>query len=227
MDPTPAQELRTRTPSSVQNGRAATPRRRSSALTTVQDGRTGTPRSRSAPLTTVQDGRGSELCILRVLQGLEGSRLAWKGFQIAKGDIRGALLQGGKLQETLCCRPLPQICKGMNMEEGSPMLMQLAAYGLVQAPLHWYKSVCSFLKSLGYCHLKMEPCCWIYKSPAGEVVSVIHSHVDDLMFGSKVGCEIHKGLMDKLKERFTGGSWETGEFVQCGVHVKQNRRFQH
>ena len=49
------------------------------------------------------------------------------------------------------------------MEENTPMLLQRAAYGLVQAPLHWYQSVCNTLAELGYQRLVTEPRCWIFK----------------------------------------------------------------
>ena len=48
------------------------------------------------------------------------------------------------------------------MEENTPMLLQRAAYGLVQAPLHWYQSVCNTLAELGYQRLVTEPRCWIF-----------------------------------------------------------------
>ena len=62
---------------------------------------------------------------------------AWKRFKVEKGDISGAFLQGDDLEEDMWCRPLPEICKELGIAEGTPMLMKKAAYGLVQAPLHW------------------------------------------------------------------------------------------
>ena len=146
---------------------------------------------------------------------------SWKKFAIKKGDVSGAFLQGDLLEEQLCCRPLPEISKALGVEEGTPMLMRRAAYGLVQAPLHWYKSVCSFLSSLGYRRLKMEPCCWVYTEASGAVNSIIHGHVDDFMFGGDPQCDIHRGLMEKIRQKYNWGTWEEAEFTQCGIHVRQ------
>ena len=150
---------------------------------------------------------------------------SWKRFEIQKGAVSGAFLQGDNLTEPLWCRPLPEMCKHLGVEEGTPMMMQNAAYGLVQAPLHWYRSVSNYLSSLGYRRLKMEPCCWIYVGEDGNTKSVIHGHVDDFMFGGHPECPVHRGLMEKIKKRFVWGTWEKKEFLQCGIHIKQNEDF--
>ena len=138
-----------------------------------------------------------------------------------KGDVSGAFLQGDRLTEEMWCRPLPEIAKALGVDENAPMLMTRAAYGLVQAPLHWYQTVCSFLESLGYRRLKMEPCCWVYVDSLGEVKSVIHSHVDDFMFGGSAECAVHRNLMDQIAKRFVWGTWEEDDFAQCGIRVRQ------
>ena len=147
---------------------------------------------------------------------------SWRKFRLQKGDVSGAFLQGDDLQEEMWCRPLPEICKQLGVEDGTPMLMKKAAYGLVQAPLHWYRSVCSFLSSLGYVRLKTEPCCWIYKDTNGVVRSLIHGHVDDFLFAGDKECEIHKNLMDQIKKKFSWGTWESDDFIQCGVRIRQH-----
>ena len=145
---------------------------------------------------------------------------SWKQFQLAKGDVSGAFLQGMKVQEEMFCRPVDEICTAMGAEPGTAMAMRKVAYGLVQAPLQWYKSICSCLKELGYVRLRGEPCCWIYLHKT-EVVSAIHGHVDDFLFGGRETCPIHKSLMTRIQERFEWGEWQVGEFVQCGIHMKQ------
>ena len=147
---------------------------------------------------------------------------AWKRFKIAKGDISGAFLQGDKLEEEMWVRPLKEICDELGVAEDTPMLLRRAAYGLVQAPLHWYQSICRVLKEMGYARLVSEPCCWVYVDDSdGEVKSIIHGHVDDFVFGGKEKCPLHGRLMKELQERFKWGTWEHGEFEQCGLMVKQ------
>ena len=141
---------------------------------------------------------------------------AWRRFRVKNGDVSGAFLQGDNLEEAMWCRP-----RALGMEENTPMLMTKAAYGLVQAPLHWYKSVSRFLGELGYQRLKTEPCCWIYKDESGTIRSLIHGHVADFLFAGAEGCEVHEGLMGKLQNKFSWGAWEEREFVQGGSRIRQ------
>ena len=150
---------------------------------------------------------------------------AWKKFRVQKGDISGAFLQGDNLEEEMFCRPLPEICQALGVDEGTPMLMRKAAYGLLQAPLHWYKSVCRFLQQLGYKRLKTEPCCWIYQDAEGHIKSMIHGHVDDFMFAGAPGCSTHEGLMAQLRQKFAWGTWEENEFTQRGLRIRQLQDF--
>ena len=149
---------------------------------------------------------------------------SWKRFKIQKGDISGAFLHDS-LEEDLWRRPLPEICKELGVPEGTPMLMRKAAYGLVQAPLHWYRSVCNYLASIGYTKFQMEPCCWVYKDDQGRVLSVIHAHVGDFMFGGSPDCPIHQRLMEQIRHKYKWGTWEEGSFLQCGIQVTQREDY--
>ena len=150
---------------------------------------------------------------------------AWQKMRLSKGDISGAFLQGQDLSEELWCRPVKEICEELGVSEGTPMLLKKAAYGLVQAPLHWYQSISTYLEEIGYHKLWTEPCCWIWVDKEGVVRSIIHGHVDDFMFGGRDNDEIHTGLMRDIQKKFQWGTWETGQFVQCGVHVQQHEDF--
>ena len=78
---------------------------------------------------------------------------SWKRFRVAKGDVSGAFLQGMQVSDRMFCRPVDEICTAMGAEPGTAMAMRKAAYGLVQAPLQWYKSICVFLQEIGYTRL--------------------------------------------------------------------------
>ena len=105
------------------------------------------------------------------------------------------------------------------------MLLTRAAYGLVQAPLQWYKSVCNTLKTLGYLRLTTEPCCWILQDNQGQVRSAVHGHVDDFMVAGKQGDPIHETATQALKQKYNWGAWETNCFEQCGLEAKQHEDF--
>ena len=150
---------------------------------------------------------------------------AWKKLRLAKGDISGAFLQGDDLEEELYVRPVEEITTAYKLPKDTVMLLRKAAYGLVQAPLHWHQSVNRFLKSLGYRQLEVEPCCWIWTDKTGTVRSAVHAHVDDFLFAGGPQCEIHQRLMTALQQRFKWGTWEVGKFVQCGIDIHQNQDY--
>ena len=146
---------------------------------------------------------------------------SWKKLRVAKGDVSGAFLQGEELDEIILCRPVKEIAEHFGVDENTPLRMKKAAYGLVQAPLHWYQSISNFLEGQGYRKLDVEPCCWIWVDKENQVRGIIHAHVDDFMFGGREDCEIHQALMQNLQEAFKWGTWESQEFVQCGINVVQ------
>lgn len=53
------------------------------------------------------------------------------GFSVEKGDVSGAFLQGRRFNREILCEPLPEICKELNLPEGSVTRLTRAAYGLV------------------------------------------------------------------------------------------------
>ena len=150
---------------------------------------------------------------------------AWKKFHIMKGDVSGAFLQGQDMEEAIWCRPVKEICQEMGVADDTPMLLTKAAYGLVQAPLQWYRSVCTTMESLGYRRLITEPCCWVYVDEQQEVQSIIHGHVDDFVFGGHKNNPVHKRLMEALRQSFSWGTWEEQQFEQCGILVTQHEDF--
>ncbi|OLQ08966.1 hypothetical protein AK812_SmicGene7471 [Symbiodinium microadriaticum] len=65
---------------------------------------------------------------------------AWKRWVIQKGDVSGAFLQGREYPDQLYCIPCPEILEAMNLPPGTVTQLMKACYGLVDAPLEWYKS---------------------------------------------------------------------------------------
>ena len=147
---------------------------------------------------------------------------AWKKFVIAKGDVSSAFLQGMELEDDYWVAPVPEICREMGSDPGEIMRLKRAAYGLVQAPLHWYKSICSYLSSLGYQRLRGDPCIWCYHDATGKLRSVICAHVDDFLVAGASTDAVHADLVKRIKEHFSWGSWETSSFTQCGVRIHQH-----
>eukprot|EP00439_Symbiodinium_sp_Y106_P066492 s501_g10.t2 len=141
-------------------------------------------------------------------------------WSVYKGDVSGAFLQGREYPGTLFCVPCDEICDSMKIPRGSITKLKRACYGLVDAPLEWYKTVSEFFESLGLERLWSDACAWVWR-PEGKIQAMISDHVDDFLFS---GNEENPGWLDivrKIKERFQWGDWDKDEFVQCGVKVSR------
>eukprot|EP00439_Symbiodinium_sp_Y106_P034056 s2629_g4.t1 len=64
---------------------------------------------------------------------------AWKHWRVQKGDVTGAFLQSRQYPEQLYCIPCPEICESLGIPAGSVTRVKRACYGLVDAPLEWYR----------------------------------------------------------------------------------------
>ena len=140
-------------------------------------------------------------------------------WRIQKGDITGAFLQGREYPTELFCIPCDEILESMNLPAGSVVRLKRACYGLVDAPLEWYRTVSEFLESIGLTRLWSDACAWVWR-PQGVLRGMITGHVDDFLFG---GSEEDKGWQEVLrliKERFKWGDWDQDKFVQCGVLIE-------
>ena len=144
------------------------------------------------------------------------ANLSWK---VTKGDVSGAFLQGRDYPNELYCVPCNEILEAMNLAPGTVTRLRKACYGLVEAPLEWYRTVSEYLESIGFRRLWSDSCCWTWHE-AGKLRGMVTAHVDDFMFA---GSRSDQGWLDKLaqiKQRFGWGSWEEDKFTQCGVLIE-------
>ncbi|CAE6969386.1 RE2 [Symbiodinium sp. CCMP2592] len=146
------------------------------------------------------------------------ARAVLLGYQ--DGDVTGAFLQSRQYPDELFCIPCPEICRALDLPEGSVTRVKKACYGLVDAPLEWYRSVDQFLKSLGFQRLWSDSCCWVLREN-GELRGIVSGHVDDFLFGGKDGDPLWEAKVQAIKDRFKWGDWEQNKFTQCGVVVEQ------
>ena len=143
----------------------------------------------------------------------------WK---ILKGDVSGAFLQGRNYPDELYCVPCPEICREMGLPAETVTRLKKACYGLVDAPLEWYKTVASYLESLGLERLWSDACAWVWRKD-GYVRGMISGHVDDFIFaGSSTDKEWHD-ILEKIKSHFKWGDWDEDSFTQCGVQVETTK----
>lgn len=66
-----------------------------------------------------------------------------------KGDVSGAFLQGREYPGELHCVPCDEICGAMGIPNGSVTRVKRGCYGLVDAPLEWYRSVSNYMAKMG------------------------------------------------------------------------------
>ena len=140
--------------------------------------------------------------------------------KVYKGDVSGAFLQGRDYQGTAYVIPTDEICDGMGIPSGSVTKLRKACYGLVDAPLEWFLTVSDYLTSIGFTRCVSDPCCFRYVHE-NKLVGLVCGHVDDFLFSGPEDCEIWTSLCQKIKDRFKWGTWETKEFTQCGVLIRE------
>ena len=139
-------------------------------------------------------------------------------WSVFKGDVSGAFLQGRSYPSELHCVPCDEICAAMGVPAGSITRLRRACYGLVDAPLEWYRTVSEMLASLGLTRLWSDACAWVYRKH-GRVCGMITGHVDDFLFsGNSLDADWAR-IIQEIKSRFQWGDWEQDNFVQCGVRV--------
>ncbi|CAE7808731.1 RE1 [Symbiodinium microadriaticum] len=83
-----------------------------------------------------------------------------------KADVRAAFLQTAPTQISRCvfARPVPELAKAMQLQDGEVVQIAKACYGLVNAPAEWYRDVNKTLVGLGM-----------------TLVGLIAAHVDDFV----------------------------------------------
>ena len=144
---------------------------------------------------------------------------AWKKWLIQKGDVSGAFLQGREYPDTMYCVPCPEILEAMNLAPGTVTQLKKACYGLVDAPLEWYKSVDTYLKSQGFVRSWSDPCVWYWRVD-GVLRGAICGHVDDFLFMGDASDTEWNQILESINKKFKWGDWERDVFTQCGVRIK-------
>ena len=145
---------------------------------------------------------------------------ALKNWKVYKGDVTGAFLQGREYPDTLYCIPCPEICTALGLAEGSVTKLRRACYGLLDAPLEWYRTVVAVFEELGLERQWADACSWVYRVN-GSVRGMISGHVDDFLFSGREDDAGWQEIISNIKQRFKWGDWDHGTFVQCGVQVEQ------
>ena len=141
-------------------------------------------------------------------------------WSVYKGDVSGAFLQGRPYPEDLFCIPCPEICEAMSIPAGTVTKMKRACYGVVDAPLEWYRTVSEFLAELGFERQWSDACSWV-KRKQGKILGMVAGHVDDFLFTGEESDPEWQDLISRIKAKFNWGDWDKDVFCQCGVSIKR------
>ena len=133
-----------------------------------------------------------------------------------------AFLQSRQYPDTLYCIPCPEICAALGIPSDSVTKVKRACYGLVDAPLEWYRSVDTFLQSLGFTKLWSDPCCWVLRVN-GVLRGAISGHVDDFLFcGGSKGILFGKPNSKPSETISSGGIGKKGASLSVVLLLNRN-----
>lgn len=136
------------------------------------------------------------------------------------GDLKNAFCQSVELVRKagkLYFRLPPEGIEGVP----SNQLVEIVAgcYGLVDAPLHWRRTLTEYLRTLGYVQSALGPC--VYRLyGGGRLQGVIAIEVDDLFM---VGHAEHLEKVSQLQQKFEFGKFVTLKEVAEGAAFNGRR----
>ncbi|OLP76629.1 Gag-Pol polyprotein [Symbiodinium microadriaticum] len=146
-----------------------------------------------------------------------------------KADVRAAFLQTAPTQISRCvfARPVPELAKAMQLQDGEVVQIAKACYGLVNAPAEWYRDVNKTLVGLGMTQLKTEPCAWRFVKWHGGVpklVGLIAAHVDDFVITGDESDAEWINIVGRFHQSYRWSPWEVVDYNHCGVMIKEGHR---
>ena len=143
----------------------------------------------------------------------------WKLFNF---DISTAFLQGQGDGRALGIHPPEELKHALDMKLGDQCQLMGGAYGRVDAPFLWFKTLKGTLENLGFVQSPFDACTFslISQDAQGkpEVHGILGVHVDD---GPGGGDQYFKMVIQKLRDKYNFGSYDEGEFTFTGIHFRQ------
>ena len=147
--------------------------------------------------------------------------LASLNWMIQLGDIKGAFLEAGPLEDKY--RPLyahqpPGGIPGVSSEAVVEICGNL--YGQNDAPAAWFKAFDEELRCGGWIASCFDGCLYTLRDKQNQLIGILGVHVDDCALGGTG--EVFEKEVKRLRERFPFRKWRTkaGEF--CGAVYSQD-----
>ena len=157
-------------------------------------------------------GRHSRMLLLQLI--------ASQGWDLRSFDIKAAFLQGQPQDDRLIgLEPCPELAQEMGLKPTEICKLVKSAYGLIDAPFLWYKTLSTALTNLGFETSPFDPCVFVLRDPKTSLPSgIIGIHVDDGLCG---GDESFYQKLDVLRKQYPFGSEKVGSFVFTGIQLHQ------
>lgn len=135
-------------------------------------------------------------------------------------DIKAAFLQGETdTARRIAVEPVPELARALKLKPGELCELTKGAYGLIDAPYMWFRTLNKELISLGFMPSPFDPCMYVLRHPETGVLSgVLGIHVDDGLGG---GNDYFAQQVDKLERKFPFGSKKSGQFTYTGIELTQ------
>ena len=149
-------------------------------------------------------------------------KIASNRWQLCSFDISTAFLHGKGDGRLLGIQAPGEIREALGMGPQDDCELKGGAYGRIDAPYLWYQELRKALLDLNFQQCPLDPCLFSLSSrdTTGQSRShgVIGIHVDDGICG---GDSVFHAALEKLRQRFSFGSFEKGSFVFTGIRLHQ------
>eukprot|EP00435_Cladocopium_sp_Y103_P054627 s220_g17.t2 len=147
--------------------------------------------------------------------------LASFNWRMQLGDIKGAFLEAGPLEERF--RPLyahqpPGGIPGLDPEAVIEVVGNI--YGQNDAPSAWFQTFDKEVRSLGWRASAFDACLYYLRDEENRLVGLLGVHVDDCLIGG-MGPKFDESVKC-LKARFPFRKWRVGSGEFCGAFYRQD-----
>eukprot|EP00971_Amphidinium_carterae_P289000 5738574-Amphidinium_carterae.1 len=109
-------------------------------------------------------------------------------------------------------------CPGIPLPPDALMELEVAIYGLDDAPFRWRQTLVKFLEGIGMQRALLDACWWVLRDTTGRPIQMALLDVDDLILAAPK--ETLPGFQKAVQTRFKVGKLEQEESEFCGRHIK-------
>ena len=143
-------------------------------------------------------------------------------WEIGSFDVKTAFLRGKTDSRTLGIEPPEELRAKLGLKLTAVCQLLKGAYGLINAPLLWFRELSKTSQGLGFQPAPFDPCCFVLFNEKHQTRGFIGIHVDDGLFA---GDEIFHAKINELERIFPFGSRKQRNFVFTGLQISQQDDF--